>query len=404
MERNPFTDGYRRVSPLQKSQVVELVKTEVKAITLAVGDGANDVGMIQTAHVGVGISGHEGLQAANSSDYSIAQFKFLRNLLLVHGAWSYNRVAKCILYCFYKNIVLYIIEIWFAVVNGFSGQILFERWCIGLYNVIFTAMPPLAMGMFERCCQKETMLRHPELYRTSQEAQGFNAKVFWCHCLNGLLHSAVLFWLPLLAFRHDTVSWNGRTTDYLLLGNMVYTCVVVTVCLKAGLETASWTVFSHVALWGSIALWLLFFWLYSNLWPSIPLAQDMPGQAEMMYTSGVFWMALLLVPVTALLLDVVLTVVRRSVWKSLSDDVRELEASHQDPATVVQNRSLSERAQLLRSVFGRATEPSYSENSQQQNLLHGYAFSQDENGALSQSDVVRSYDTTTNDDVRRSAE
>ncbi|CAL8285523.1 unnamed protein product [Lota lota] len=389
-----------RVSPLQKSQVVDLVKTEVNAITLAVGDGANDVGMIQTAHVGVGISGHEGLQAANSSDYSIAQFKYLRNLLLVHGAWSYNRVSKCILYCFYKNIVLYIIEIWFAVVNGFSGQILFERWCIGLYNVIFTAMPPLALGIFERCCKKETMLKYPELYRTSQDAQGFNAKVFWFYCVNGLLHSVVLFWLPLLAFKHDTVSSNGRTTDYLLLGNMVYTCVVVTVCLKAGLETASWTMFSHIALWGSICLWLLFFWLYSNLWPAIPLAQDMPGEAEMMYTSGVFWMTLLLVPVTSLLLDVVFTVVRRSVWKSLSDDVQELEASHQDPGTVVQNRSLSERAQLLRNVFRRTSESTYSENSQQQNLLHGYAFSQDENGALSQSDVIRSYDTTTQNAVR----
>uniref|UniRef100_A0A8C5BK39 Phospholipid-transporting ATPase n=1 Tax=Gadus morhua TaxID=8049 RepID=A0A8C5BK39_GADMO len=378
-----------RVSPLQKSQVVELVKTEVKAITLAVGDGANDVGMIQTAHVGVGISGHEGLQAANSSDYSIAQFKFLRNLLLVHGAWSYNRVAKCILYCFYKNIVLYIIEIWFALVNGFSGQILFERWCIGLYNVIFTAMPPLAMGIFERCCQKETMLKYPELYRTSQEAQGFNAKVFWFHCLNGLLHSAVLFWLPLLAFRHDTVSWNGRTTDYLLLGNMVYTCVVVTVCLKAGLETASWTVFSHVALWGSIALWLLFFWLYSNLWPSIPLAQDMPGEAEMMYTSGVFWMALLLVPVTALLLDVVLTVFCCLV-------------STESVLTGYGQISLSI---AFPNLFKASTYPSfYGEG----NILltpivlfcvaDGYAFSQDENGALSQSDLVRSYDTTTNDE------
>lgn len=62
-----------RVSPLQKSEVVEMVKKQVKVITLAIGDGANDVGMIQTAHVGVGISGNEGLQAANSSDYSIAQ-------------------------------------------------------------------------------------------------------------------------------------------------------------------------------------------------------------------------------------------------------------------------------------------------------------------------------------------
>ncbi|KAI1883759.1 hypothetical protein AGOR_G00234850 [Albula goreensis] len=93
-----------RVSPLQKSEVVEMVKKQVQVITLAIGDGANDVGMIQTAHVGVGISGNEGLQAANSSDYSIAQFKYLKNLLLVHGAWNYNRVAKCILYCFYKTL------------------------------------------------------------------------------------------------------------------------------------------------------------------------------------------------------------------------------------------------------------------------------------------------------------
>lgn len=64
-----------RVSPLQKSEVVEMVKKQVKVITLAIGDGANDVGMIQTAHVGVGISGNEGLQAANSSDYSIAQVR-----------------------------------------------------------------------------------------------------------------------------------------------------------------------------------------------------------------------------------------------------------------------------------------------------------------------------------------
>lgn len=72
-----------RVSPLQKSEVVEMVKKQVKVITLAIGDGANDVGMIQTAHVGVGISGNEGLQAANSSDYSIAQVSAI--------AWTFMR-------------------------------------------------------------------------------------------------------------------------------------------------------------------------------------------------------------------------------------------------------------------------------------------------------------------------
>ncbi|XP_053734424.1 probable phospholipid-transporting ATPase IA isoform X2 [Synchiropus splendidus] len=383
-----------RVSPLQKSDVVEMVKKQVKVITLAIGDGANDVGMIQTAHVGVGISGNEGLQAANSSDYSIAQFKYLKNLLLVHGAWNYDRVAKCILYCFYKNIVLYIIEIWFAFVNGFSGQILFERWCIGLYNVLFTALPPLTLGIFERSCRKENMLKYPELYKTSQNAMGFNTKVFWAHCLNGLFHSVILFWFPLKAFQHDTVFASGKTPDYLLLGNMVYTFVVITVCLKAGLETSSWTVFSHIAIWGSIGLWVVFFIVYSSLWPLIPLAPDMSGEAEMMFKSGVFWLGLGFIPVTSLVFDVAYKVLKKVFFKTLVDEVQELEALSKDPGAVVQGKSLTERAQLLKNVFKKSTVSLYRSESMQQNLLHGYAFSQDENGVVSQSEVIRAYDTT----------
>uniref|UniRef100_A0A671XQ40 Phospholipid-transporting ATPase n=1 Tax=Sparus aurata TaxID=8175 RepID=A0A671XQ40_SPAAU len=383
-----------RVSPLQKSEVVEMVKKQVKVITLAIGDGANDVGMIQTAHVGVGISGNEGLQAANSSDYSIAQFKYLKNLLLVHGAWNYNRVAKCILYCFYKNIVLYIIEIWFAFVNGFSGQILFERWCIGLYNVIFTALPPLTLGIFERSCRKENMLKYPELYKTSQNAMGFNTKVFWAHCLNGLFHSVILFWFPLKAFQHDTVFGNGRTPDYLLLGNMVYTVsapIFLTVSVSAGLNGSG---FSHIAIWGSIGLWVVFFIIYSSLWPLIPLAPDMSGEAAMMFSSGVFWTGLVFIPITSLVFDVAYKVVKRVCFKTLVDEVQELEALSKDPGAVVHGKSLTERAQLLKNVFKKSTVSLYRSDSMQQNLLHGYAFSQDENGVVSQSEVIRAYDTT----------
>uniref|UniRef100_A0A8C1T9Q9 Phospholipid-transporting ATPase n=1 Tax=Cyprinus carpio TaxID=7962 RepID=A0A8C1T9Q9_CYPCA len=351
-----------RVSPLQKSEVVEMVKKQVKVITLAIGDGANDVGMIQTAHVGVGISGNEGLQAANSSDYSIAQFKYLKNLLLVHGAWNYNRVAKCILYCFYKNIVLYIIEIWFAFVNGFSGQILFERWCIGLYNVLFTALPPLTLGIFERSCRKENMLKYPELYKTSQNAMGFNTKVFWAHCLNGLFHSVILFWFPLKAFQHDTVFGNGKTPDYLLLGNMVYTV--------SAFRSSDPHKFSHIAIWGSIGLWVVFFGIYSSLWPLIPLAPDMSGEADMMFSSGVFWLGLIFIPITSLILH------------------------YNTVPLCVLPCSLTERAQLLKNVFKKSTVSLYRSDSMQQNILHGYAFSQDENGVLSQSEVIRAYDTT----------
>ena len=101
-----------RVSPLQKALVVKLVKRNLKALLLAVGDGANDVSMIRAAHVGVGISGVEGLQAARNADVAIAQFRYLRKLLLVHGAWSYQRISRVILYSFYKNIAMFMTQFW----------------------------------------------------------------------------------------------------------------------------------------------------------------------------------------------------------------------------------------------------------------------------------------------------
>lgn len=93
-----------RVSPLQKALVVKLVKKNMKSILLAIGDGANDVSMIQAAHVGIGISGVEGLQAARSADVAISQFRFLTKLLLVHGTWSYQRLSKLILYSYVDHL------------------------------------------------------------------------------------------------------------------------------------------------------------------------------------------------------------------------------------------------------------------------------------------------------------
>eukprot|EP00079_Xenopus_tropicalis_P021843 XP_012813389.1 PREDICTED: phospholipid-transporting ATPase IB [Xenopus tropicalis] len=387
-----------RVSPLQKSEIVDMVKKHVNAITLAIGDGANDVGMIQTAHVGVGISGNEGMQATNNSDYAIAQFCYLEKLLLVHGAWSYNRVTKCILYCFYKNVVLYIIELWFAVVNGFSGQVLFERWCIGLYNVIFTALPPFTLGICERSCSQDSMLRFPQLYKITQNADGFNTRVFWGHCINALIHSIILFWFPLKMLEHDAVFTNGQVTDYLFVGNIVYPYVLVTVCLKVGLETPAWTKFSHLAVWGSMLMWLVFFGAYSAIWPTIPIAPDMLGQAGMVLTSGYFWLGLLLVPTACLLRDVTWRAAKHTYHKTLLEQVQEIETRAKEMSKAAMRdsngKSLNERDHLLRRL-GRKTPPSlFRANSVQQSVSYGYAFSQEEHGVVSQSQVVRSYDTT----------
>lgn len=94
-----------RSTPLQKAYLVKIVKEELHLSTLAIGDGANDVSMIQMADVGVGISGQEGMQAVMASDFTLSRFKYLEKLLLNHGYWSYDRLARMILYFFYKNAV-----------------------------------------------------------------------------------------------------------------------------------------------------------------------------------------------------------------------------------------------------------------------------------------------------------
>ncbi|XP_023288941.1 probable phospholipid-transporting ATPase IA isoform X3 [Orussus abietinus] len=328
-----------RVSPMQKAEVVDLVTSNTKAVTLAIGDGANDVAMIQKAHIGVGISGVEGLQAACASDYSIAQFCFLKRLLFVHGSWNYSRMCKLILYSFYKNICLYVIELWFAIYSGWSGQILFERWTIGLYNVVFTAAPPLAIGLFDKVCSAETHLTHPRLYAAKNTMEStFNIKVFWVWILNGLLHSSLLYWLPLLALEQDVIWANGRDGGYLVLGNIVYTYVVVTVCGKAGLITNSWTWVTHLATWGSIILWFLFIVIYSNFWPALNVGAVMLGSDRMLFSSPVFWLGLILIPSAVLLLDVTVKAVKNTMWKSLTEAAREQEIKKSDPGDLFGNQ------------------------------------------------------------------
>jgi magnesium-transporting ATPase (P-type) len=231
-----------RVSPFQKAEMVQLVKDLTGEVTLAIGDGANDVAMIRTANIGVGISGSEGLQAAHSADYTISQFRFLARLLLVHGSWSMTRLRQMILYSFYKNIALYIVEFWFAIVSGWSGQTIFERWTIGLYNVIFTAAPPFALGVFDRKCSAETMLKHPELYKANIGNESYTTRSFWMWIATAFWHSLLLFWFTYLIIYHDALWQDGKSDGgYLVFGNILYTYVVVTVCLKAGLEMNSWT-------------------------------------------------------------------------------------------------------------------------------------------------------------------
>ena len=295
-----------RVSPLQKALVVRLVRSNLNAITLAIGDGANDVSMIQEAHVGIGISGEEGLQAARASDYAIAQFRFLKRLLLIHGRSSYRRISKVILYSFYKNVLLYFTQFWFTFVNGFSGQTLYERWTLAAYNVAFTFFPILLYGLQDKDVQDETVLNNPQLYISGQKKYHFNIRVFWGWITNAIFHSFVIFVIPTLAFEHSVVRNSGISTDLWSTGTVVYTCVILIVNLKLAIEAKSWTGPFQVALWMSIFVWILWLLIYGAiaLVPFVSFGSDALMVSYNVFSSAPAYFSIILVLVIALYRDI----------------------------------------------------------------------------------------------------
>lgn len=149
-----------RLSPLQKCEVVQLMKTvEGKPITAAIGDGANDVSMIQEAHVGLGIVGKEGRQAARCADYAFANFSMVKKILLVHGHYFSNRLALLVLYFFYKNLVFMACQFFFQIDSLFSSQSLYDSLFLTLYNVVYTALPVLFISLTEKAHSEENLMK-----------------------------------------------------------------------------------------------------------------------------------------------------------------------------------------------------------------------------------------------------
>ncbi|NXM97491.1 AT8B3 ATPase, partial [Sylvia borin] len=248
-----------RVTPKQKAMMVQLVKKHKKAITLAIGDGANDVNMIKTADIGVGISGLEGLQAVQCSDYALAQFSFLQRLLLVHGRWNYLRICKFLRYFFYKTFAGLLAQVWFAFHSGFTAQPLYEGWFIALYNIFYTAYPVLSVGLLEQDVSAKKSLEFPELYVVGQQDELFNYRVFGVTVLHGVSTSLISFYVALWAFE-DHVGTKA-VGDYESFSVTVALSALLSVLVEIVLDTQYWTVLSFLMVTASLLLFCLFSFL-----------------------------------------------------------------------------------------------------------------------------------------------
>ncbi|KAK4779064.1 hypothetical protein SAY86_006592 [Trapa natans] len=286
-----------RVSPKQKGLVTRLVKEGTKRTTLAIGDGANDVGMIQEADIGVGISGVEGMQAVMASDFSIAQFRFLESLLIVHGHWCYKRIAQMICYFIYKNIAFGLTFFYFEAATAFSGQTIYYDWYMILFNVFLTSMPVIALGVFEQDVSSDICLQFPALYQQGPQNLFFNWYRILGWMANGVQASLTIFFCNVLSFYASAFSSNGRSPDKAVMGTTMFTCIIWVVNCQIALTMTQFTWIQYIFIWGSIGSWYLFLVAYGMLSPTWSEEVYML-YVEVLAPSKSFWATTLLVTIT----------------------------------------------------------------------------------------------------------
>lgn len=244
-----------RVTPSQKAQLVKLLKS-CDYRTLAIGDGGNDVRMIQQADIGVGISGREGLQAARAADYSIGKFRFLKRLILVHGRYSYNRTAFLSQYSFYKSLLICFIQILFSFLSGIAGTSLFNSVSLMAYNVFYTSIPVLTT-VLDKDLSEKTVMQNPEILLYCQAGRLLNPSTFAGWFGRSLYHAIIIFLITIHAYANEK-SEMEELSMVALSGSIWLQAFVVT------LEMNSFTSVQLLAIWGNlIAFYVLNFFISS---------------------------------------------------------------------------------------------------------------------------------------------
>ncbi|POM70528.1 P-type ATPase (P-ATPase) Superfamily [Phytophthora palmivora] len=308
-----------RVSPQQKAQLVELVKLNVpESHTLSIGDGANDVPMIQSAHIGVGISGQEGLQAVNSSDYALGQFRFLSNLILVHGRWNYNRIAALVVYTFYKNIVYNVSMFWYTLwPTAYSGTMIYSALIQQAYNLCFTAIPIVVFSAYDKDLPKKTVLEFPTLYHAEvRQTSFFSHKMFWKWIFLGIIDSVGIYYAIL------AVGWNiergGNTLEFLSMQTLGWTILCIVVNARFCLMVNSWDILEIIGMTATVIMIFLIQYVIDQIDWSYD-TDSLPWQ----FGRAQFWLGQIFAVVAILLKDFLYEGCRRRFVPEYMDLVKE---------------------------------------------------------------------------------
>ncbi|KAE9549828.1 hypothetical protein FO519_006962 [Halicephalobus sp. NKZ332] len=284
-----------RMTPSEKASISEMVKKALGGKVLAVGDGANDVPMILSADVGIGISGQEGLQAVMSSDFALARFKYLKKLLLVHGHWFYYRLANVLLYFLCKNATLVLVIYWAQFFSGFSANGVMDPLYMMLYPIIFTVVQPLAFGILDQDIEEEALMREPHLYSKGRNGTVYKSANFFLNIADAIWQSAAIYFISFGAYWDtDCEAWDFG----FVLASALFFCNNGHLALM----TRCWTSLTVVLHLFFIAVHYCFFFTYTSFSAPIFGTKSTPAfVAVSAINTFTYWGTLFLCIIVALL-------------------------------------------------------------------------------------------------------
>ena len=314
-----------RVSPLQKSQVVKLMKNfDKKKISLAIGDGGNDVSMIMEAHIGIGIYGEEGLRAAQSSDYAIGEFQVLRRLLFFHGYLNLMRNSIMVIYFFYKNFVFTIIHFYYGFLNDFSGQTIIEDYFIILFNLVFTSIPLAARGILDISLKPDdgiiVEILMPYLYKEQREKPYFNIKNFLMNLLKGIIHALINYYFTIYII-DNTIDKDGHDSNLWVISTVLYTNILLIVSFDMIIFTRYHTWLNWIIV---ICLTFLLYILFLIVVENISFFTS-NGTMKYTFDSGLVWMNFILVSGFCAMIDFCILIFNHFFVKNIYNSIRSLE-------------------------------------------------------------------------------
>ena len=305
-----------RLTPTQKREIVMLVKVEStpRAITLSIGDGANDVSMILEADVGVGIYGKEGRQAANNADFAIGEFKFLRRLVLLHGRWNYIRQSSVFLYSMHKNMVVTLTLFWYSYFSAISGTTIYESWIYTAFNFIL-GLPIIFYGMLDRDLSSKFILAHPQVYFTSRSNSLLTITSIASSVFNALCYAVVFCLLVYYAAKQTFTDWSLYA-----MGTVIFTALCNTLQMKVAFYHHQWAWPNGLVMFISVGGMLIYYLIISSA------EYDFYYVGEHIYGTGFFWFwSFFTMPIFVVMIDWLYYWTRMMFYPTLSMLYKEAE-------------------------------------------------------------------------------